>query len=92
MDVLLVIIALTIVYFVLLYSSLKNTGGLKDERARRINQIAAEKTLIFLQALLLAGLMGAEAGVVEPKSIVVMTYIVAIVGHVFLRYHYSRVM
>ncbi|MFA4645858.1 hypothetical protein P8X24_01055 [Pyrococcus kukulkanii] len=92
MNVLFVVIALTIVYFAFLYTSLKNMGGLKGERGRRINPIAAEKTLIFLQALLLAGLVGIDVGVLDPKSIVVMAYIVAIVGHVLLRYYYSRVM
>ena len=92
METLIGVVALALIYFAFLYTSLKNTGGLKDERGRRINQVAAEKILIVLQALLLVSLIGVELNVIAPKLVLVITYIVAIVGHVLLRYYYSRVM
>ncbi|NJE29714.1 DUF2178 domain-containing protein [Thermococcus sp. 18S1] len=93
-KVLIPIIAIaTVVYGYIFYKFMKETGQMKDERGRRINQVASETTLMIVQILLLLGLI--FVGIFkkfEPSKVLAFIYVVAIFGHALLRYHYARVM
>lgn len=89
----LLIAALTVVYWFTFYSFMKETGQMKDERGRRINQAASEKVLIIVQMMLLLGLLTLEKfETLDASKVLALIYAVAILGHALLRYYYSRVM
>jgi uncharacterized membrane protein len=93
-EVLFLIIAgLTGIYWFTFYRFMKETGQMKDERGRRINQIASEKVLIIVQMMLLAGLLMLEKfETLDASKLLALIYAVAILGHASLRYYYTRVM
>jgi len=87
------IAAATVIYWVAFYRFMKETGQMKDERGRRINQIASERTLIILQVLLLIAILAVDnLEWLDPAKVLALIYVVAIFGHALMRYHYSRVM
>jgi len=87
------IAAATVVYWVAFYRFMKGTGQMKDERGRRINQIASEKTLIIVQILLLMSVLAVDnLEWLDPAKVLALIYTVAIFGHALMRYYYSRVM
>lgn len=87
------IAAATVIYWFAFYRFMKETGQMKDERGRRINQVASEKTLIIVQMLLLMGILAVDAfRWLDPAKVLALIYVVAIFGHALIRYHYSRVM
>ncbi|AEK73758.1 hypothetical protein GQS_09320 [Thermococcus sp. 4557] len=87
------IAAATVIYWVVFYRFMKETGQMKDERGRRINQIASERTLIILQVLLLIAILAVDnLEWLDPAKVLALIYVVAIFGHALMRYHYSRVM
>ena len=87
------IAAATVIYWLAFYRFMKETGQMKDERGRRINQIASEKTLIIVQMLLRAGVLAVDAFQwLDPAKVLALIYVVAIFGHALIRYYYSRVM
>ncbi|ASJ05869.1 DUF2178 domain-containing protein [Thermococcus pacificus] len=87
------IAAVTGIYWFMFWRFMKETGQMKDERGRRINQIASEKILIIVQMMLLVGLLASEKfETLDASKILALIYVVAIFGHASLRYYYSRVM
>jgi|GEM_PF-2045332 len=87
------IAAATVIYWFAFYRFMKETGQMKDERGRKINQIASEKTLIIVQMLLLVGVLAVDAFQgLDPAKVLALIYVIAIFGHALIRYHYSRVM
>jgi len=87
------ITAVTVLYWFMFYTFMKESGQMKDERGRRINQIASEKILIVVQMLLLVGILAVNVfPSTNPVKILALIYIVAIFGHAALRYYYLRVM
>ncbi|NJE25862.1 hypothetical protein E3E22_04345 [Thermococcus sp. MV5] len=87
------IAALTALYWFMFYKFMKESGEMKDERGRRINQLASEKILIVVQMLLLVGILAVNAfPSMNPIKLLALIYVVAIFGHAALRYYYLRVM
>ncbi|ASJ14783.1 DUF2178 domain-containing protein [Thermococcus radiotolerans] len=87
------IAAATVIYWFAFYRFMKETGQMKDERGRRINQVASERTLIILQVLLLIAILAVDnLEWLDPAKVLALIYVVAIFGHALMRYHYSRVM
>ncbi|MBC7094928.1 DUF2178 domain-containing protein [Thermococcus sp.] len=85
------IAAVTVIYWFAFYRFMKETDQMNDERGRRINQIASEKTLIIVQVLLLVGVLAVDAFQwLDPTKVLALIYVVAIFGHALIRYYYSR--
>ncbi|KPU62256.1 hypothetical protein EP1X_09695 [Thermococcus sp. EP1] len=87
------IVIATVVYWFIFYRFMKETGQMKDERGRHINQMASEATLIIVQMLLLIGLLAVEVFKwLDAGKMLAFVYVVAIFGHTLVRYYYVRVM
>lgn len=87
------ITAATVLYWFMFYRFMKESGQMKDERGRHINQMASEATLIIVQMLLLIGLLAVEVFKwLDAGKMLTFVYVVAIFGHTLVRYYYVRVM